>query len=395
MRRKRKRPKVLVFVSWYPPGFKGGGAMRAAVELVKTLRDEFDFSIVTSDTDASERMPYPGIRSDAWNRLPDGTSVFYCSKNGLTMAALGRVMREVSPDVVFISGLFSYPFAALPLRLARKLASRPRVLIAPRGMLASGALATKTIKKRAFITALRISGLFDGITWLAVSPQEADDVRAAIGEGVSVEVAMDLPRPALKGFAARAKHPGEVRLCFLARIVRNKNLLEAIRFVKRVGPSCKVHLDICGPAEDARYWRQCYLEMQQLPDHVSIEYGGAVEYERIGEILALSHFLLLPTRFESFGYVIVESLAAGCPVIISDKTPWRDLRQRRIGWDLPLSKPEGFVRAIEEAAAMDGDAFREWSEAAHSFFKEYLEDSTAQEVHRSIFWSLIQEPRVG
>jgi glycosyltransferase involved in cell wall biosynthesis len=304
-------------------------------------------------------------------------------------------MREVSPDVVFISGLFSYPFAALPLRLARKLPSPPRVLIAPRGMLASGALATKAIKKTAFIAALRITGLFDGITWLAVTPQEADDVRAAIGERVSVEVAMDLPRPPERGFTARDKRPGEVRLCFLARIVRNKNLLEAIRLVKRVDQTYKVHLDIFGPAEDVRYWQECYLEMQQLPDHVSIEYRGAVEYERIGEILALSHFLLLPTRFESFGYVIVESLAAGCPVIISDKTPWRDLRQRRIGWDLPLSKPEAFVRAIEEAAAMDTEAFREWSGAAHSFFKEYLEENTAQESHRAIFWSLIQEPRVG
>jgi glycosyltransferase involved in cell wall biosynthesis len=156
-----------------------------------------------------------------------------------------------------------------------------------------------------------------------------------------------------------------------------------------------VHLDIFGPAEDEKYWRECYLEMHQLPDHVSIEYRGVVEYERIGEHLALSHFLLLPTRFESFGYVIVESLAAGRPVIISDKTPWRGLQQRGIGWDLPLSKPEGFVRAIEEAAAMDAETFQEWSEAARSFFNEYLEDSTAQESHRAIFWSLIPVPRVG
>ena len=199
-----RRPKVLVFVNWYLPGFKGGGAMQSAVGVVNALRDEFDFSIVTSDTDASETTPYPGIRSDALNTLPDGTRVFYCSKSRRTKAAFGQVMREVSPDLVYISGLFSYPFTALPLRLARKLEPPVHVLLAPRGMLSPGALGAKAFKKRAFITAAKISGLFDGITWHASSQQEADEIRAAIGESASVELAMDLALPTLKGGGVRS-----------------------------------------------------------------------------------------------------------------------------------------------------------------------------------------------
>jgi hypothetical protein len=58
------KPRVLVFVDWYLPGYKAGGPIRSVAALVRSLRDHCTFSIVTSDTDATERTPYPGVRSD-------------------------------------------------------------------------------------------------------------------------------------------------------------------------------------------------------------------------------------------------------------------------------------------------------------------------------------------
>ena len=39
--------------------------------------------------------------------------------------------------------------------------------------------------------------------------------------------------------------------------------------------------------------------------------------------------MFLPSKGENFGHIIMESLAASTPVIISDLTPWKDLENAR------------------------------------------------------------------
>lgn len=374
-----------MFVPWYLPGELGGGSMRSVVSAVRTLREECDFSIVTSDRDLGADEPYPHIRNDSWNTLPDGTRVFYCSRSGRTPKLFAQLIRDELPDFVYINSIFSYSFSILPLSAARRVLSPSSVIVAPRGMLDPIALRQKARKKRIFLRALRMSGLHAGITWHASSPNEASAIRAVAGTSARIAVAMDLARPAWRGFVSKEKRPGDVRLFFLSRIVSNKNLLGAIEMVKRVDKAHRVHLDVFGPVEDAPYWKRCRDEMRTTPEHVTIEYHGAIEHSAIPERLGTAHFLLLPTRFENFGHVILESLAMCCPVIASDQTPWRDLERQQLGWDLPLSDPDAFVRAIEEAAKMDAVTYRAWSKAAFAFAERHVSDDTALRAHRAMF----------
>jgi glycosyltransferase involved in cell wall biosynthesis len=77
--------------------------------------------------------------------------------------------------------------------------------------------------------------------------------------------------------------------------------------------------------------------------------------------------MLLPTRNENFGYVILEALLAGCPVILSDQTPWRDLDEKQAGWVIPLGDEAGFVRALDAAIQMDAGDFHRRSTAAYQY----------------------------
>ncbi len=61
----------------------------------------------------------------------------------------------------------------------------------------------------------------------------------------------------------------------------------------------------------------------------------------------------MPSTNESFGYVIHEALAAGCPVLISDRTPWRDLEARGVGWDVDLNDVSDFTRVLQKCVDMD------------------------------------------
>jgi glycosyltransferase involved in cell wall biosynthesis len=63
----------------------------------------------------------------------------------------------------------------------------------------------------------------------------------------------------------------------------------------------------------------------------------------------------LPTLGENYGHVVQEALLAGCPVLLSDTTPWRGLQALGVGWDLPLDDEAGF-RAVLRACVQMGPA---------------------------------------
>jgi glycosyltransferase involved in cell wall biosynthesis len=83
--------------------------------------------------------------------------------------------------------------------------------------------------------------------------------------------------------------------------------------------------------------------------------------------LARYDFMILPTHNENFGYAILDALAAGCPVLLSDQTPWRDLEAAGAGWTIPLADPERFARTIEACVAMGPDEHARRSAAAHAY----------------------------
>ncbi len=99
-------------------------------------------------------------------------------------------------------------------------------------------------------------------------------------------------------------------------------------------------------------------------------------------MLEQAHLFFLPTHGENFGHAIAEAFAAGVPVLISDTTPWRDLRSSGVGWDLSLDEPQCFVEAIEMCANMDSDAYSAMRIAARRFSLEALQELQVQESRR-------------
>ena len=59
-----------------------------------------------------------------------------------------------------------------------------------------------------------------------------------------------------------------------------------------------------------------------------------------------SHCLLHPSKFESYGHVILESFSNGLPVLISNETPWFNLKKRRLGANINLSNLSKFVKEL-------------------------------------------------
>jgi glycosyltransferase involved in cell wall biosynthesis len=81
---------------------------------------------------------------------------------------------------------------------------------------------------------------------------------------------------------------------------------------------------------------------------------------------------------ENFGHVMVEALSAGCPLIISDRTPWRDLETKHIGWDLPLDSLK-WKETLNRAIEMEADEYETMSKAAREFAVRWLNDEAMEQ----------------
>ena len=272
------------------------------------------------------------------------------------------------------------------------LAPKARCLIAPRGEFSQGALKLKATKKKAFLFAARAVGLYRGVEWQASSEHEEADIRRMLGSiARHVRVAINLPDMTARELPHSVpRAEGEpLRVIFLSRISPMKNLVFVLEVLQQV--KVPVRLDIYGPVRDEEYWAQCRDLMAKLPVHVEAFYHGSVEHNRVSPILAGYDLFFLPTLGENYGHVILESLAAGTPVLIADTTPWRSLAEAGVGWDLPLERPRAFVESIEAIARLCPTELAAMRSRALSFAETRRIDQEAIEANRRLFLTEVQQ----
>ena len=380
-----RRPVILVFVHFYLPGHKSGGPVRTLSNMVESLGDEFEFRIVTSDRDMLDTQPYEEIEVGTWY-CSGKAWVHYVSPKNSGIRCWARIMRETRYDVLYLNSLFDPVYTTLPL-LAQKLArtqERP-VVIAPRGELSPGALALKGWKKRSFLFAVNALGLYRNIIWHASTDDEAQLIRKRFSSSCITMVAKNLPamppQPIFSSKIAGFDRP--MRIVFLSRISKKKNL----DFALRVFLNCNtpIQFDIWGTVEDEEYWSRCQKLILSMPKCVNVRYRGVAEHSEVHNILAEYDLFFLPTRGENYGHAIAEALSSGTPVLLSDQTPWRNLENEGVGWDLPLDNPELFLEAIMSAKKRLFSGALEWRKRVYEYAMKTLCDKSLLEDNRQVF----------
>ena len=126
-----------------------------------------------------------------------------------------------------------------------------------------------------------------------------------------------------------------------------------------------------------------------------VEDHGPVPAERVFAILRQHHLFLFPSLGESFGHVILESLQARCPVLISDRTFFRGLTEERGGWDLPLDRPEAFQAVLRRCVAMDDDEFQRISARAGKLAASVAHDPQAIDQNRQVLQLGVEHRRLA
>lgn len=377
-------PRVLVLCDYYIPGYKGGGPIRTISNLVSALGRQLSFRIITRDRDAGDSAPYTSVSPGVWNQVGHA-QVWYLKAGPASAFTIRRLVKQVRPQVLYLNSLFSVWFTILPLIMYRLTLIRVgAVVLAPRGELSAGALGLKQRKKRWFLRFAKWFGLYGGVLWQASSEHEECDIRKEFGDHIRILVAPDVLPPVCEhGLARRPKETGVLHVLFIGRISRMKNLLGALRMLAPLRGD--VYFSIYGPVEDRDYWDECQREIRALPDNVQVRYGGVAAHSQVAALMAEHDLFLLPTLGENFGHVIYEALSAGCPVLISDRTPWRGLQDLGVGWDLPLTEPMRFSEILQQCVDMPSDMHRALSTQAQAYARTYARQNRILEANEHLF----------
>jgi glycosyltransferase involved in cell wall biosynthesis len=366
--------KILIIADYYLPGFESGGAARTLANMVERLGDRFDFRLICRDHDGVfNRESYTSVNIGEWNTVGNA-QVYYLRKDEVKAGRLRQLLNETGPDAIYLNSFFSrltiFTLALLKFRRINK----TKLILAPEGEFSPGALEINSLKKSLFIPNAKAFLLSNDIIWKAASESEKLEITNRLGPGLDIRVAPNMPPriifPEYDQTKKRLKQSGEARMVFLSRMMRKKNLNWLL---EKLGPiKGSLTMDIYGTLEEPDYWAECQRITAALPPNVSVNYKGKVAHDRVSATLFEYDFFLLPTLGENFGHVFIEALASGLPLIISDRTPWRRLEEKAIGWDLPLEDEKAWIKAVQTAVEMPGDEHAQMVASARKFALVWL-----------------------
>lgn len=375
------KPKILVFCDYYLPGYKSGGGMRTIVNMIDRLNDRFDFWVVTRDHDGKlDRRSYKNVSINSWNSIRHA-KVFYLSKENIKISKLRELILFVKPETIYFNSYFATLTIYVLLLRRFKLIPNLNMIVAPCGELSDGGLSLNAAKKKSFTRFAKLSKIYQKVIWKASSVLEKNEIERIKDKGGKIFIVPDLsPKTILPDFdqiSKPRKISGKARLIFLSRFMRKKNFRWLLEHLS--GVEGDLEIDIFGPLEDENYWEECRQMIKTLPPNLQIAYKGSIPNEEVGETLLNYQFFILPTLGENFGHVFIEALAAGCPLIISDRTPWSDLKEKEIGWDLPLEKPEKWLEVLNYCINLDDVSYSKLSSQARNFACQWLSAAAVEE----------------
>ena len=344
--------KILIIMGRYLPGYKEGGPVRSTKNLVDQLGDEYDIRVACYDRDSGDEQQYPGIKLYEWNNVGKG-QVYYVPERGFTTKVLLDLAKQV--DIIYMWGcLNTYTIKVIALK--RLGIMKNKVVIASMGLFSPKAFLIKYPKKKIVITLMNVLGFFKNVYWSVTSKMEKEELQQQVWAIDSqIYIAEDLPRVVNPEPIKKSKESSKLKVVWISRIAPKKNLVKAIEILEKC-KSC-IEFTIYGPVFDESYWEGCQEKLKNLPQNIKWEWKGNLNSENVVETLKLYHVFLFPTLGENFGHVIQEALSAGCPCIISDRTPWQDLYENNAGYVGSLENINGFVQSLEKYAAMNQNEY--------------------------------------
>lgn len=226
-----------------------------------------------------------------------------------------------------------------------------KIILSPRGMLTSYSLNNRNSKVKDAIHFFLGKRLLKYAHIHATSEKERKDVLQTC-EVNGVTVIPNFVRfphsPLLEGWSktgvSNNSEPVTYKLLFLSRIEEKKGLELLFKALSQV--NIPYQLSIAGTGEEG-YVKSLQTLASDLGIVSKINWLGHIEKQSKFELISASDLMVLTSYNENFANVVVECLAMGTPVLISEEVGLADyVAANKLGWVTPLDM-EAIARKIE------------------------------------------------
>lgn len=232
------------------------------------------------------------------------------------------------------------------------------IVLSPRGELFGAAILRKSIRKKVivfFYSLIRKKILFH-----ATSAEEKDTIEKYFG---NVKIVVQ-PNFIAADYSDKSFDIKKDFL-FLGRInpIKNIHLLIEGASKSNTFKNSDARIIIAGKAwldYEVDYGKKLIELISNLGMKEKIVLAGHVEKEKKDRLIKNAYFLVLPSKSENFGNVVLEALIYGTPVIASTGTPWQSLQEYDAGYWVDTNA-ESIKDAIESAMHLTQKEYAELS----------------------------------
>lgn len=345
---------------YYPS--QAGGPANTLYWLNKSLNNKFfNVSIIASTFGLQVTQDCIDLH---YQNNPKHKVKFIKSKTSFLIHSLREL---IVCDTIQFSSIFFPP--TLPL-LALAFILQKKIVISPRGELYASALALKSLRKTVWLKVLRI--FQHKIFFHATNEQEKEIINLHFQHSAGIKII-----PNFIVLPQKIEVPVKKNILFIGRINPIKNLHVLIQAFSKINfeTNNNSNLLIAGTARldyELEYLKELRKLIKELKLEKRVIFCGQVENKKKQELIASSYFVVLPSKSENFGNVVLEALAQGTPVIASKNTPWEILEEVKAGYWIDPSN-QSITYVLQKVLQLSTEEYQVMRNKAYKLCNEFFD----------------------
>lgn len=330
----------LVSSSFYPAIFYGG-PISSTWDLSNKLSEK-DIDIYVSTTNANGKSALD-VETNKFIRKKERLYVKYYHEqfaNRLSFRFIFGLWKDIrQSDLIYIQYLFHYTviFALLYSFLQGK-----EIVICPRGSFSSFTLSNKLPFFKSLWLNFLIKPFHRSVRWQASSYIEENDIKRRFSAARVETINDGVDFMSFQKFKIYKREElllkyTNISFSNISSVFFSMGRLHAIKgydilidaFALFVKDNIYAKLIIAG--DDNGIEEKLRQQIIELELSNSVFLIGPIDFDDKNILLNNCDYFVLASRFESFGIVVAEALSCGKPIVLSNKTPWRDLEKNKCG----------------------------------------------------------------